>query len=191
MIKWRLRRVKWHVKVADLTHVRTKFRFCCCLKVISIPFQQMAALTPPRLFPKAGTQGRQVLSPWVFAEEELPPQRWSHQPSCPPLSSLCMYRTFLKWVSKPSGSLGCFDFIWTMESVKNGLIRFKHPSLIVAKLRGELSLIWFICTHAQSLTSGKKHPAFDRPATHVAFTWVAQAGAPTYAQYLPSLLQES
>ena len=96
----------------------------------------MAALTPPSLFPEAGTQGRQVQSPWVFAEEELPPQRWSHQPSCPPLSSLCMYRTFLKWVSKPSGSFGCFDFIWTMESVKNGLIRFKHPSLIVAKLLG-------------------------------------------------------
>lgn len=148
MIKWRLRRVKWHVKVVHLTHGRTKFRFYCCFRVTSIPVWQMAALTPPSLFPEAGTQGRQVPSPCVFAEEELPPQRWSHQPSCPPLSSLCMYRTFPKWVSKTSGSLGCFGFIWTMESVKNGLIRFKHTSCIVAKLLGwtEFHLIlWHLC----------------------------------------------
>lgn len=128
--------VKGHVKVADLTHVRTKFRIYCCLKVTSIPVHSMAALTPHSLFPEAGTQGRQVLSPWSFAEEELLPQRWSHQLSCPPLSKLCIYRTFLKWVSKPSGSLGCFDFIWTMQSVKNGLIRFKHPPCIVGTLLG-------------------------------------------------------
>ena len=150
-----------------------QFRFCHSLKATPIPVQQVAAWTPPSLSPEEGTQGRQVLSPWVFAEQELHPQRQSCQTSFPPPAGVCMDRTSPKWVSKPSSSLGCSDFIWTMqESAKNELMRFKNPPCIVAKILG-VNWVSLFCTH------GSKHHAF-----YVTFRWVVLVSEPTRVLFL-------
>lgn len=87
MVKWRFRKLGDASKVTDLPSVRTVVQILPQTQGHIIFVQQVATCLalPATFLLQAGIQGRQVLSLWVFAEEELHPQSQSCQPPCPPL----------------------------------------------------------------------------------------------------------